>query len=184
MKRIKLTSIVKLALTVCIFALSAAAQGADQSSPDFKPDPGNQPKNLREMMVKMQIDEAKKQYDEMLDRSQQALKISEELEKSYSSNKQLSRSDLDKLDSLEKLVKKIRGELGGGGGADKGEEGADESDDSSPPTTQADAVKSLGSTIAKLNDELKKTSRFSVSVVAIESSNTVLKLVKFLKFGR
>jgi hypothetical protein len=33
-------------------------------------------------------------------------------------------------------------------------------------------------------DELKKTTRFSISAIAIQSSNTVLKLVRFLRLRK
>jgi hypothetical protein len=132
-------------------------------------------------MKKMQIDQAKKDYEEMLDRGQQALKISEEVERDYSAKSQLTRADLDKLDDLEKLIKKIRGELGGG---DSDDSDTDDSKEDRSPDTPADAIKALGSLTTKLVDELKKTSRFGISAVAIESSNAVLKVVKFLRFSK
>src|ERR1044071_451086 len=103
---------------MCVVACTAMAQGADQRAPGGRGDGLEEPKSMQEMMKKMQIVQAKKDYDEMLDRGQQALKISQDVERDYTSKSQLSRSDLEKLDNLEKLIKKIRGELGGGNGDD------------------------------------------------------------------
>ena len=52
------------------------------------------------------------------------------------------------------------------------------------PSNMEEAFNYLKSSTVKLVDELKKTTRFSVSVVAIQSSNTVLKLVRFLRFKK
>jgi hypothetical protein len=42
----------------------------------------------------------------------------------------------------------------------------------------------LQNNTVKLVDELRKTTRYSVSVVAVESSNLLLKVVRFLRFGK
>jgi hypothetical protein len=183
MRAFESKSIILAFLALCIFALSAAAQDAEQRIPGGKPDGSDQPKSMQEMMKKMQIDQAKKEYEEMLDRAQQALKISQEVEKDYSTKNQLLRSDLDKLDNLEKLVKKIRSELGGGDGDDSDTNSNDPKADTMP-NNPADAVKALGTFTSRLVDELRKTSRFGISAVAIESSNAVLKVVRFLRFSK
>ena len=178
-----LTKIVLLGLCLVAFGgIGVFAQDADSRAPGAPrtPDP-EQPKNMREMQRKMQIDQEKKDYDEMLDRGNQALKISEDLEKTFSDKPTLSRSELNKLEELEKLVKKIRGELGGGDGDDS-ETGDPEPDNS--PKTLASAFKSLPSLTGKLVDELKKTSRFGISAIAIQSTNGVLRVVRFLRFSK
>jgi hypothetical protein len=168
---------------VILFCSAAAlAQGADDNNPySTKRDP-DPPKSFKEMMQKMRIDQEKKDYEEMLDRGRQAAKISEQLEESFAKNSTLARSDRERLDDLEKLIKKIRGELGGG---DDGDTDSDDSADDDPaPTSPADGFKALQSLTGKLVDELKKTSRFGISAVAIQSSNAVLKVVRFLKFSK
>jgi len=172
-------------LTSCLIfcgGLAVLAQDADSRIPGAtkSPDP-DQPKNMREMQRKMQIDQEKKEYDEMLDRGEQAQKLSEDLEKAFVDKPTLTRSDLGKLDELEKLVKKIRGELGGGDG-DVSDSNDQESEDS--PKSLADGFKALQSLTVKLVDELKKTSRFGISAIAIQSSNGVLKIVRFLKLSK
>jgi hypothetical protein len=52
------------------------------------------------------------------------------------------------------------------------------------PSTIEEAFRYLQSTTVKLVDELKKTTRFSISVIAIQSSNNVLKVIKFLRLRK
>lgn len=169
-------------LLVGLFALGAFAQEADSRFPGSQPknDP-DQPVGLRETQEKMRIEQAKKEYEQMLDRGEQALKLSQDLDKAFAQQPSLTRSDLEKLDDLEKLVKKIRGELGGGNSDDSDD--ADQAEDASPKTV-ADGIKALQSVTGRLVDELKKTSRFGISAVAIQSTNSALKIVRFLRVSK
>jgi hypothetical protein len=177
----KLNTAILTFVVVLLCAAAALAQGADDNNPySTKRDPDT-PKSFREMMQKMRIDQEKKDYEEMLDRGEQAAKISEQLEQSFVKSSTLARSDREKLDDLEKLVKKIRGELGGD---DDNGEVDDSADDDPAPKSAADGLKALQNLTGKLVDELKKTSRFGISAVAIQSSNAVLKVVRFLKFSK
>lgn len=173
------TAIFMFVLLLCALTVTAQ-QGADNKP--FSPTPdAEQPKSFREMMQKMRIEQEKKDYEEMLDRAQQALKISEQLEQSFAQRQTLSQSEREKLDNLEKLVKKVRGELGG----EDGDKDAGELVDDDPaPGSAADGLKTLQSLTSKLVDELKKTSRFGISAVAIQSTNAVLKVVRFLRFPK
>ena len=132
------------------------------------------PVGVREMLEKMRIDKEKKDYDEMLARGEDVIKLADQLEKSLGDRGgQLSEADRAKLQSIEKDVKKIRSELGGN----------DDADDEAKETgglTVSSAVSSLKSTSAALLQELKQSSRFSISVPAIEASNATLKLARFL----
>ena len=122
----------------------------------------------------------------MLERGEEALKLSEELEKSVAQNSKLSSQDQSKLERLEKIVKKIRKELGGDDDGGEELEGKLETSfgeaEDVEPLTIVSAIKKLQSGAAKLVDELKKTTRFSISAVAIQSSNALLKIVKFVQF--
>ena len=177
--KLNLVSIALLIAYVAICTVCVFAQDADTRTPGQKNDL-DAPTSVREMQKKLQIAEEKKEYDEMLDRAQQAAKISQDLEQSLNGRPVLSRSDIEKLESLEKLVKKVRNELGG----DNDDQNAEDADDDPSPRTPADAVKALQSLTSKMLDELKKTTRFGVSVAAIQSSNAVLKVVRFLKFSK
>lgn len=167
-------------LLVGFLALGAFAQEADTRFPGSPPkNDDDQPVGIRENRKKMEIDQEKKEYEEMVDRGQQALKLSQDLEKAFQQQPSITRADLEKLDELEKLVKKVRSGLGGGN--DNGDsEDANDAEDASPKTI-ADGVKALTNYASKLADELNKTSRFGISAVAIQSSNSVLKIVRFLK---
>jgi hypothetical protein len=80
------------------------------------------------------------------------------------------------LDRLEKIVKKIRNELGGD------DDKRVEIDDK--PLSVVNALKALQNNAAMLVNELKKTTRYSVSVIAVESSNLLLRVVRFLRIGK
>ena len=157
-------------------AAVATAQSADARSPLGRPDKEELPKSVQEMLFKMQVDQAKKDYQELLDRGEELLAITDQLEKTIETKGTLAANDLDKLAAAEKLAKKIRGELGG----DDDDEAAAE-----PPKIKdkTDGIKYLRKQAGDLMDELKKTTRFSISVVAIQSSNAVLRLVRFLRTG-
>ena len=45
----------------------------------------------------------------------------------------------------------------------------------------AEAVKSLRAMTVSMYDELKKTSRFTISAAAIESTNALLRITRFLR---
>ena len=134
------------------------------------------PKNIKESLAKSRIEKEKKEYEETLQRGEEALRLSEELEKSFKENNKLSPEDQKKLDRLEKLAKKIRRELGG----DANEE--TEAEDN--PSTIQNALETLQNKTATLFKELKKATRYSISVIAVQSSNTLIKTVRFLRFNK
>lgn len=138
------------------------------------------PKAVLENLKKMEADRSKKDYDEMLKNGEEAIKLSEEIELSFEKNSQLSAADFSKLERMEKLLKKIRGEMGGGG--DDGDD--EDKKDGKESLSIKNAVTSLKSSVVNLYDELKKTSRFSISVTAVQSSNSLLNIVRFLRIRR
>ncbi len=169
-----------LVLTGCLYC---SAQIPDPLFPKTR-DPtkdDDKPKSFQETFEKMRIEKDKKDHDQMVERGEEIVKLSEELEKAVDQTGRLSNKEYAKVATVEKLVKKIRTELGGAD--DDGD--ADTPDDPSKPEsknfTPIDAVKSLHSTTAKLYDELKKTTRFTISASAIQASNSVLRLARFLK---
>lgn len=176
-----------LILAVAFLAAASVlvhAQGADASTRSGVPQKEDLPKGIKESLAKSRIEQEKKDFAELLERGEEAVKLSNELETSFIQNNQISTEDRKRLDRLEKLVKKIREGIGG-----KDDGNGDGNDDETvqaaeKPSTMLDALKSLQSTSLKLVDELKKTTRYSVSVVAVESSNLLLKVVKFLRFGK
>lgn len=175
----RLSQILSSLFLICTVALFASGQ---DTSGSILPKPSNdddRPKSFKETLERLRIDREKKEYQEMLDRGTEVLKITEELEKAVDQNGRLSETEFAKVASVEKLVKKIRGELGGDDEEDDKEIRADAQKSRLSPK---EAIRSLHSATVALIDELKKTTRFSISAAAIQSSNAVLRVAKFLRF--
>lgn len=170
-------SALRLIFLICFISAASLIANAqvDKDVPVLLPPKEELPKGIKESIAKGRIEREKKDFAELLERGEEAIKLSDELEKSFAENNRLSTEDQKKLERLEKLYKKIRSEIGG-----KDDNADDES--KSLPSTTLNALKSLHSNTLKLVDELKKTSRYSVSVIAVESSNLLLKVIRFLRF--
>ena len=159
------------------FASVCISAQVDASTPSGRPRlEEDLPDSIKENLAKGRIDQEKKEHEELLKRGDEALKLSEDIEKSFAANNKLSSEDFKKLDRLEKIVKKIRTELGG--------DDDDDITEDKTPSTLENAFKSLQENTVKLVDELQKSTRYSISVIAIESSNVLLKVVKFLRFKK
>ena len=139
---------------------------------------------LREMLAKQRAERDKKDHQELLDRGDEALKLAQQLEASFEQHGGFSQEDRARLESLERTVVKIRKELGAENDDEPVKDPATSAEEEPKPSNMEEAFNYLKSSTLKLVDELKKTTRFSVSVVAIQSSNTVLKLVRFLRFKK
>lgn len=166
-----------LALTfIAPAGVSVVAQSAENRTPIFsKPDDESRPKSFRESLEKMRIEKEKKDYQDMMERGKEALKLSENLEKSFAQRGTLTKENYAQIAAIEKLTKKIRNDLGGD------DDGEDKSD--STKLSDADGVKTLRERVVSLYDELKKTTRFSISAAAIEGTNAVLRVARFLKIA-
>ncbi|HMJ08212.1 MAG TPA: hypothetical protein VK468_04360 [Pyrinomonadaceae bacterium] len=180
MKRYFLIFSFVFALT-SICASTAAAQADDDSPTSF---PGRNARRreedlrIKEMLSKQQAEHDKKEHTELLERADEALTLSNQLEKSFESTNSLTEDDKRKLASLEKLVTKIRNGLGGD---DDGEEGTPGEIKSN---SLKDAFAYLQTTTTKLVDELNKTTRFSISAAAIQTSNTLIRVARFLRLRK
>jgi hypothetical protein len=164
-------------LPLTIVCVTAQIEQPDASSRSGKPtNTEDYPKGIKESLAKSRIEREKKDYEELLQNGEEAVKLSESLEKSFTESNQLSAEDQKKLDRLEKLAKKIRRELG-----------ANDSDnvvEEENPSSMLSAFRTLQSSTSKLVTELKKTTRHSISVIAIQSSNAFLKVIKFIRFSK
>ncbi len=159
-------------------AVTAAAQGADNRSIFGPPIEKDGPTGLRETLYKMQVEQAKKEYEEMLKRGEDAVKLAEDLDRLLEQNGRLTPAEFAKVSEVEKLVKKIRSELGG-----TDDDAEDQTDDTEDPVTTKDAVKRLRSAADALYENLKKTTRFTISATAIETTNAILKVARFLRLA-
>ncbi|GIU81775.1 MAG: hypothetical protein KatS3mg006_0839 [Pyrinomonadaceae bacterium] len=131
------------------------------------------PANIREALVKRQIEEAKKDFSEMLKRGEEAERLGRELFESYEQNKRITAEDEKKLERLEKLIKKICDDLGGDVNNDEEEQ--------TKFSGLNELFEALKNSTEELASTLRKISRFTVSVGAIETSNSILKTIKFIK---
>lgn len=131
------------------------------------------PDNIRERLITLCIEERKKEYEELLTRSENVVRLSREIEESYAENNELSSADRDKLKEAEDLLDKIRKEL-------NADDDGDEDEKKKSPST-LDAIKDLRAKSLELLEEVKKTSRHTISAAAIQTSNAVMKLIKFLR---
>jgi membrane-associated HD superfamily phosphohydrolase len=171
------TNVLQLVLGLILalfFVISGNAQITNQAD-NSRGKEEEKSQGLQETMAKWKIKAEKKDYEELLKRGDEAEKLVTELTKTYQEKQTLTREDAQKLDKLEKLVKKIRTEVGA-------EDDNEPNDDK--PKDLVDAIKMLSENTEKLVKELKKTTRHSISVVLIETSNTMLKLVKFIRFNK
>lgn len=167
------------ALMTC---LCVNAQIPDASTSNGRPDPNrfhDLPDPIKETLAKQRIKNEEKEYQELLQRGEEAAKLSEELNKSLENTQNLASEDIKKLERLEKLVKKIREELGAKDDGIDNEEMQNEK-----PPTLFKALNHIKEGTANLLSEIKKAGRHSISVIAIESSNSLLKLVRFIRFNK
>lgn len=140
------------------------------------------PKGIMETLARNRIEREKKDFNELLERGEEAAKLGGEIDKSFAQNKSLTLEDQRKLERLEKISKKIRQELGGD--SDEDSDGKSAGSDDLKLSSTPDAIDKLKSISARLAEELKKTSRYTISTVAVQSSNAVLKIVRFIRAGK
>jgi membrane-associated HD superfamily phosphohydrolase len=151
-------------LLICVTLTSAQSQNKNDL-----------PEPIRENLAKMQMKEEEENYKELIKRGEEAAQLSEEISKSYEEHKKLSSDDQKKLEKLEKVVKRIRRDLGAEN---------DDKEEEDKPSSVSYTLNTIKEKTSNLLAELKKASRYSISVVAVESSNRVFKLVRFLRFNK
>ena len=173
----------KSVLAIILFALSAVAISAQTASSDPWPFPDRRKaadddgQVVKDMLAKQQSAREKKEYELLIERGEAALKLSNELEASFEKKEHLSETERKKLEEFEKLVSKIRDDLGGD---EDGETEAEVKEKDSPKDVREGFIYLKRST-EELVSEIKRSTRFSVSILAIESSNTLIRLARFLR---
>lgn len=180
----------RIAKLLLIFAaiFTGVEQGMAQTAADNLPigrsvvdEKDGRPQSIRDSLEKMRIEKEKKDFDRMIERGEQAVKIAAELEGALAQNGRLTEKEMAKLASVEKLAKQIRNDLGG----DDDDGGDDEKNPAAiEASTVSEAVKSLRDSAENLFMELKKISRFTISATAIQCSNAVLRLARFARSAR
>lgn len=172
----------KYLLLASVLLLSAFAVSGQIAPGDSWPFPGESRRDddsriVKEMLAKQKTEREKKEYEELLERGRTALRLSEELERSLTKKTVLSSKDKERLAEFEKVLGKIRKDLGGN---DDGETNITD-EKSAPPKDVREGVLYLKRSTEELLGQLKRSTRFSVSVAAIESSNTLIRLARFLR---
>ncbi len=172
----------KALFSIVFFVLFAAAAFAQTANSDPWPNSDRRKQDdeshvVKEMLAKQQTAREKKEYANLVERSEAALKLSEELETAFGQKAELTDSERKQLESFEKLVSKIRDDLGG---EDNDEAVLGEQKEDTPEDVR-EGFRYLKRSTERLVSEIKKSTRFSVSVVAIESSNTLIRLARFLR---
>lgn len=172
----------KSILAILVLALSAVALSAQTASNDPWPfpdrrKPDDDSRFVKEMLAKQQTAREKREYEALVERGETALRLSTELETSFRKKSQLSEAEREKLEEFEKLVSRIRKDLGG---ADDGDSEVGFKETDSPKDVREGFIYLKRST-EQLVSEIKRSTRFSVSVLAIESSNTLIRLARFLR---
>lgn len=167
-------------LVVAFFSVGVCAQTASNDTwpfPDRRKSGDDDSQIVKEMLAKQQTAREKKDYESLVERGETALKLSCEIEESFAEKDQLTDTERKKLAEFEKLVSKIRKDLGG-------DDEAEAAEDGEKPETPKDVREGflyLKRSTEQLVSEIKRSTRFSVSVLAIESSNTLIRLARFLR---
>jgi hypothetical protein len=132
---------------------------------------------MNESQDRLRIERDKKEHDEMIERGDELVNRSTHLEKTVEASGSITSREMAQVSAIEKLAKKIRNQLGGDD--DDNDTRINRTGNGSMSATEA--VKSLRTTSAELQEELKKPSRFTISAAAIERSNEVIRLVRYLR---
>ncbi len=170
-----------IAFAMVVAVVPSSAQVAPDEVLRPARDARDQPRTLRDFVARQRSEKARRDHEELLKRGDEAVALAEELETAFMRDNRLSPNEIAKLETLEKLISRIRKGLGGEGDGDGLSEDIVEK---RQPLTVENAVVDLKDLTIKLVDEMKKTSRFTVSVIAIQSSNSVLQIVKFLRLRK
>jgi len=176
--------------TICfVFAalfaavLNSSAQNRQIEETPLLPRDGRQqdepPQGVRDMLIRMQIEKTKKDFEERLDRADRASKLSRQIESAIEKTSSLSSETRQRIEDLEKLTKDVLNDLGGDAG-DLAKEVSEKDQGKTPVST----AKELDDAVLIMAAELKKTTRFTISAAAIESGGAVLRIVRVLKAYR
>ena len=131
------------------------------------------PQSLQDRLAEMRIKEEKKEFRKLIQRSETIAELTTEIRSSYEEHQALTSKDRKKLKKIRKLLKKVRRDLNA--------KGASKSLLTHAPKSVSAALDSLRDSTSELFNEVKKITRHSISVAAVQSSNTTWRLVKFLR---
>jgi len=155
-----------LVLTLLLLFGAASYVSAQEDDSMFgRPRKEDPPHGLDEALIKLRIEKEKKEFTDMLKRGEDAAKIANDLKEVGAADQR------EQISSLGKLVKKIREDLGGE---------SEKDEDFAEPVSETEAIKSLKDEVNALSEDLKKATRFTISADAIDRTNAIMRLVKYL----
>ena len=128
-----------------------------------------------DMRTRMLLKKEKKEYEEHVERAQEARDLAAELRKTYEIARGFNAADYKKLERLEKLTRRVRNEVGGS---------QTDADPRELPRTQDEAVALLGDMARELCDEVEKTPRRVVSASIINQANKLIALIQYVRGTR
>jgi vacuolar-type H+-ATPase subunit I/STV1 len=125
-----------------------------------------------EMLERHRIKSEQKEYEENLERAQEAAQLSTEIRDAYLHNRTFGRTEQKKLERLEKVTRKIRSEAGGSDGDVTLE---------NVPSQIEPALARLAELSDKLRKVVEKTPRQVVSAAVIERANELLEIIRYIR---
>ncbi|MCS6873289.1 MAG: hypothetical protein N2Z23_06215 [Pyrinomonadaceae bacterium] len=167
-------AIIKSKLLVLLFFTTLCltfGQNLESSPGDRSRQREDLPKGIQETIERRRVEEEKKKFDELLQKAEEAVSLSQEVLSSYEQKESLTEEDQKKLERVEKAAKKIRDYLGG----------EDDEEKITENVSIKEKLEFLKEGSKKLLSILKKTSRFAISVTAIEISNELINVIKSIQ---
>lgn len=170
-------------LTILLLSFAVVGLGQTASNEPWPPITGQRRPNedsliLDKMLAKQRTAREKKEYEELLERASEAVKLSNDLARSLEKNKIFTDSERKQLAEYEKLIGKIRDDLGGD---DDGKTTLIADKEGKTPKDVREGVLYLKRSTSSLLEQIQRSTRFSISVAAIETSNTLIRLSRFLR---
>lgn len=128
-----------------------------------------------ETRTRMLLKKEKKDYEEHVERAQEARDLAAELQKTYEIAHSFNAADYKKLERLEKLIRRVRNEVGGS---------QTDADPKELPRTRDEAASRLAEMAKELCEEVEKTPRRVVSASIIDQANKLIALIQFVRDTR
>lgn len=170
------TLVLFTAMSLSVQAQTGSTRPLPQPSPIERRNDGIDFGNREsEARTRMLLKKEKKDYEEHVERAQEARDLAAELQKTYEIAHSFNAADYKKLERLEKLTRRVRNEVGGSN---------TDADPKELPKTYDEAVSLLGDMAKELCDEVERTPRRVVSASIIDQANKLIALIQFVRGTR
>jgi hypothetical protein len=184
--RITTVRFLRFTMACALVLLTAMWLSAQAQTQPVRPTPQPSPIDRRndgigfgnretETRTRMILKKEKKEYEEHVERAQEARDLAAELHKTYEIARSFNAADYKKLERLEKLTRRVRNEVGGS---------QTDADPKELPRTYDEAVLLLADLAKELCDEVEKTPRRVVSASIINQANKLIALIQYVRGTR